>query len=107
MPQTTFIRKYIYSIYLIYQRKSKFMIGFALFNMFCMWYINGQFAGKVVAKLPFEPWGSVSSMSHRNIEGDDMTQVAPFFIFTLAGVSFRGMLGKILGHEGPRMPLDH
>lgn len=72
-----------------------------------MWYANSYFAGKIVARLPFEPWSQVSSMSHRNIENEDMTLVAPFFIFMLANMSFRTLLGKILGHEGPRLPVDH
>ena len=46
-------------------------------------------------------------MSHRNIENEDMTLVSPFFIFMLLNMSLRGILGKVLGNEGPRMPIDH
>ena len=75
--------------------------------MFGMWYTNSFFAGKVVAVLPFEPWGQVAAMSHRNIEDENMRLVSPFFIFMLANMSTRTLLGKILGHEGPRLPVDH
>ena len=75
--------------------------------MFGMWYTNSYFAGKIVAVLPFEPVNMVSNMSHRNIVDPNMKLVSPFFIFMLANMSMRGLLGKIMGHEGPRMPVDH
>ena len=43
--------------------------GFAAFAI--MYFLNNQFYGLVVAKLPFEPYTMVSSMSHRGIDGDD------------------------------------
>lgn len=83
------------------------MLYFGLLNMFGMWYTNSYFAGKIVGILPFEPLDMVSGWSHRNIEDENMKHVAPFFIFMLTNMSTRGLLGKILGHEGPRMPVDH
>jgi hypothetical protein len=83
------------------------MLYFGLLNMFGMWYTNSFFAGKVVGVLPFEPITMVSNMSHRNIEDTNMTLVSPFFIFMLANMASRTLLGKVLGHEGPRMPVDH
>ena len=75
--------------------------------MFGMWYTNSFFAGKVVSLLPFEPMSMISGMSHRNIEDENLKLVSPFFIFMLANMASRSLIGKALGNEGPRMPVDH
>ena len=57
--------------------------------------------------MPFEPWGMVGNMSHRGVEGDDMSQCSLLFVLILAQMAFRGMPAKIFGLEGPRMPIEH
>ena len=51
--------------------------------MVSMYLINNHFYGKIIATMPFEPLGFVSNMSHRGIDGDDMSQVSVTFIYIL------------------------
>jgi hypothetical protein len=64
--------------------KQKLGFGTIAFTMTCMYLVNSFFYGKVVGKLPFEPWGSVTSMTHRGIEGEDYSQFGMIFIYLLA-----------------------
>ena len=48
-----------------------------------MYFLNNQFYGLIVGKLPFVPFSFVSSMSHRGIDGEDYSQVSLLFIFIL------------------------
>ena len=83
-------------------------MGMGLFQMFLMYQISSVFEGKIAARLPFEPFNYVSSMTHRGLEGEDMQDASLFFIYMLAQAAFRGSVSKILGNpEGPRMPMDY
>ena len=46
-------------------------MGVGLFTMVSMYLLNSYFYGLVIGKLPFVPFGMVSSMSHRGIDGED------------------------------------
>lgn len=72
-----------------------------------MYFVNSHFYGTVCARLPFEPFGFVGSMTHRGLEGDDMQEVSLVFIYLLAQMILRGTVSKVLGTEGPRMPVEH
>ncbi len=80
------------------QRKWRMNMGSLAFSMLSMWFINSQYSGLIVAELPFEPWGMVSGMSHRSIEGENMKNVGMFFIYSLLLMSFRGTFSKLLGN---------
>lgn len=86
--------------------KSRFTLGCAVFTMLLTYVINSYFWGKQSAVLPFQPYGFVTGMSHRGLEGDDMSQVSMTFICVLMQMATRGMLGKLTGSDGPRMPLE-
>ena len=73
------------------------MGGLAM-SLISMWAISSYFEGKIVARLPFEPWTMVSGMSHRSIPGEDMKDVGMFFIYSLLLMSFRGTFAKLLGN---------
>eukprot|EP00695_Tsukubamonas_globosa_P000500 TRINITY_DN1401_c0_g1_i1.p1 TRINITY_DN1401_c0_g1~~TRINITY_DN1401_c0_g1_i1.p1 ORF type:complete len:167 (+),score=43.28 TRINITY_DN1401_c0_g1_i1:60-503(+) len=47
----------------------------ALFNL-----MSNVYDARIVAKLPFQPIGFVTGMSHRNLPGSDMTDCAYMFI---------------------------
>jgi len=81
-------------------------MGSAAASMGLTWMINSYFYGRIGAAMPFQPWGMVSGMSHRGIEGDDLSQCGMTFIFILLSMSFRGLPSKLLGVEAPRMPMD-
>ena len=111
LPQTTSRGKYfslsITNPFFLIQMKSRIMLGSAAFSMFCMWQVNNTFYGIVLGKLPFQPWSMVSGMSHRGLEGEDMNEFSMIFIYVLSQMAFRGMIGKIMGSEGPRMSVEH
>lgn len=63
--------------------KGRFNIGSAVVSMVLTYMINSYFWGKHTAQLPFEPYGFVTGMSHRGLEGDDMKQVSMTFLCIL------------------------
>lgn len=50
---------------------------------------SASFDGRVVAKLPFEPFGIVQSVSHRNLMGKDVTDCSFLFLYILCTMSIR------------------
>eukprot|EP00731_Ephydatia_muelleri_P024853 Em0016g1124a len=58
---------------------------------------NTIFDGRVVAKLPFEPFGIVQSVSHRNLMGKDITDCSFLFLYILCTMSIRENVQKLLG----------
>ena len=59
--------------------KSGAMVTLVLFIVFGL--LNSLFEGKVVAKLPFKPFGIVMKMSHRGLHSDDVTNCSMPFLF--------------------------
>ena len=59
--------------------KSGAVVALVLFIVFGL--LNSLFEGKVVAKLPFKPFGIVMKMSHRGLHGDDVTNCLMPFLF--------------------------
>ena len=55
------------------------------------------FQGLVVAKLPFEPFGLIQGLTHRNIEGTDYTECAYLFMYILSTFVIRTNIKKIFG----------
>ena len=83
-------------------------MGNALLQMFLMYQVSSIFQGQIAARLPFKPFEFVTSMTHRGLEGTDMSEVSVFCIYALAQAAFRGSVSKLLGNpEGPRMPMDY
>jgi hypothetical protein len=87
--------------------KARLTMGTAIMMMGSMYLVNNHFYGKIIATLPFQPIGMVSNMSHRGIDGDNMSQVSMTFIYILLQMATRGCASKITGSEGPRMPIEH
>ena len=65
-----------------------------------------MFDGYVVGRLPFEPMSFIYSMSHKGVPGEDSQEYGLVFIYLLASTATRGMIGKITGSDGPRMPIE-
>lgn len=53
--------------------KGRFNIGTAFTSMAITYCINSIFWNKISATLPFEPFTMVGGMSHRGLEGDDLS----------------------------------
>ena len=87
--------------------KGRLNLGFLLVTVFIMWYSGSAFENVVVGVLPFEPIGMFSSMTHRGLNSSNMREVGAFFILSMITSGFRGVIGKIVGKEPPRMPVEH
>jgi len=83
------------------EMKSAFAVGLTLISLFGI--LNSQFGGKVVAKLPFEPWPLVRSISHRGLSGTDFTDCSMAFMYALCSISIRTNLQKLLGFAPPKL----
>jgi uncharacterized membrane protein (DUF106 family) len=59
--------------------------------------VGTHFQGMIVAKLPFEPFGIIQGITHRNIEGTDYTDCAYLFIYILSTFVIRNNIKKIFG----------
>ena len=51
--------------------------------------ISFRFDGHIVAKLPFEPFGLLQGISHRNLMGSDMTDCSFIFLYILCTMAIR------------------
>ena len=80
--------------------KSTVLIGMVMIGAIVM--LNKYFAAVVVAKLPFSPFGIVTGLSHRGLEGEDYTDCSFIFLYVLTGIVLRTNIQKILGFEGPK-----
>jgi hypothetical protein len=56
----------------------------------------------VVGKLPFEPFGLLSSVSHRGILSSDKTDCSFIFLYILSNVFLRPIIQKVMGFAPPR-----
>ncbi|XP_030924763.1 calcium load-activated calcium channel homolog [Quercus lobata] len=61
--------------------KFKFGVVVALVLFIIFGLLNSLFEGKVVAKLPFKPFGIMMKMSHRGLHSDDVTDCSMPFLF--------------------------
>jgi len=75
--------------------KSVFAVGVSLIGLFGL--LSSNFDGKVIAKLPFEPFGFLTGITHRNLPGNDYTDCSFIFIYILSSMGIRANLQKLLG----------
>jgi len=79
--------------------KSMFVIAITLISLFS--FINSSFSGIVVARLPFEPFSLVRSISHRGLLGNDYFDCSAAFIYALCSMSLRTSIQKLFGWAPP------
>lgn len=84
----------------LFKFKSGGVVALVLFVVFGL--LNSLFEGKVVAKLPFKPFGLIMKMSHRGLQGNDSTDCSMAFLYFLCSISIRTNLQKLLGFSPPR-----
>ena len=58
-------------------------------NKVCIRIFNTKKKGIVVAKLPFSPFSLLTSLTHRGLIGEDMTDCAYIFIYVQAAYIWR------------------
>lgn len=61
--------------------------------------MGNHFQGRPVARLPFEPFSLLTSISHRGLVGDDFTECSYIFIYIIVSYLIRGNIQKIFGFE--------
>ncbi|KAF7146710.1 hypothetical protein RHSIM_Rhsim04G0093900 [Rhododendron simsii] len=84
----------------LFKFKSGAVVALVLFVVFGL--LNSLFEGKAVAKIPFVPIRLVQKMSHRGLQGEDMTDCSMAFLYFLCSISIRTNLQKFLGFSPPR-----
>lgn len=92
--------------FIVLQWRARTTMATSFLSMGIMYQVNSYFKGTICGRLPFEPYGFVTSMSHRGLTGDDNQLVSLTFIMILANMAFRGMIPKLAGIEAPRLPVE-
>lgn len=82
--------------------KSKSMIVIAIMTISIMTMLNKYYSGMIVAKLPFEPFGFIRGIAHRNLEGEDFTDCSFIFLYILCNMSLRSSFQKLCGFNTSR-----
>lgn len=80
--------------------KSTFLIG--LFVVVSLSSLANYFDGIPVARLPFEPFSLIRSITHRGLGGQDYTECSYIFIYMICSYIFRTNIQKFFGLEGPK-----
>ena len=63
------------------------------------------FAGIVVAKIPFEPFGLFTRLTHSGIENEDMHDGSFQYVYWLGSLLFRDVLTKWFGFQVPQVSM--
>ncbi|CAM9777434.1 unnamed protein product [Discosporangium mesarthrocarpum] len=78
--------------------------GFAMYKvisklvgMVTIFLLHGQYKGKVMLMLPFEPRFGFQWITHRSLEGDDLRQGSVFFLLSLCSMGMGSNVAKALG----------
>eukprot|EP00911_Craspedida_sp_UC1_P000154 UC1_evm1s123 len=80
----------------MYKMKRTFFISLGFF--FLIPFMNSMFEGRgPVARLPFEPFGFITGLTHRGLEGDDYRDCSFLFIYVLLLVPARTAIQKFFG----------
>lgn len=77
-------------------------IGSAVAFFFLYRGVASRWTSVPVAMLPFVPLRIVQNLSHRGLEGDDVTQCSFGLIYTLCTMGLKQNIPKILGFAPPR-----
>lgn len=77
-------------------------LGFFLLYRF----VAAQYTGIIVARLPFEPFKLLRSMTSRGLDTDDITLCGFGFIYSLATMALKPNIPKLLGFAPPRSAFD-
>ena len=81
------------------------MFFVAVLMMGFMSMFSTAYEGIVVAKLPFVPISFMQGITHRGIQGTDMTDCSMLFVYIVSNMALRPTIQKILGFAGPRQPM--
>lgn len=65
--------------------------------------IRSQFNGKIMARIPFEPFGLIASITHNGIENEDKQDANFQFIYWLGTTLFKEVLNRWFGFQMPQL----
>lgn len=82
--------------------RGTFIVG--VVNLAVFWTLTTIFNKMVILRLPFEPFGLITGLSHRGLEGEDMRDVSVAFVTVLFSMFIRPVVAKVMGTEQPAMP---
>jgi len=82
---------------------SSVVMGLGMVTVFSV--LSNMYDAKVVAKLPFIPFGFITSLSHRNIPGDDLSDASYIFLYAISSMAIKANLQKALGFTPPSPPM--
>jgi len=77
--------------------KMRASVATGLAHVLAFSYIYNKFDGHAVARLPFEPFGFIRHLSHRNLPGDDYCDCSVVFFYMMCNMGFKPSLQKLLG----------
>ena len=81
------------------------MLLVALISIVFIRIMYTNYEGFVVARLPFQPAGFISGLTHYGLKGEDFKECSMTFIYILCNLTFGNYAKKILGLEGERVNL--
>ena len=79
--------------------KMKSTVLVSIFMIVTLSSLGNYFDGRPVARLPFVPFSLLTSITHRGLIGDDLTECSYIFIYVLSSFILRANIMKILGLE--------
>jgi hypothetical protein len=79
--------------------KMKSTILISIFTIVTLSSLGNYYQGKPVARLPFQPFSLLSSITHRGLVGDDLTECSYIFVYLLASYLFRADIQAFFGFE--------
>eukprot|EP00048_Salpingoeca_helianthica_P006717 m.101868 g.101868 ORF g.101868 m.101868 type:complete len:176 (+) comp14100_c0_seq3:43-570(+) len=79
--------------------KAKSMILSGLMLISIYHYMSSIFGTAPVARLPFEPFGFVQWVSHRNVAGDDPRDCSFAFVYLLSMLTLRQSISRLTGFD--------
>lgn len=79
--------------------KMKSTILISIFTIVTLSSLGNYYQGKPVARLPFQPFSLLSSITHRGLVGDDLTECSYIFVYLLASYLFRADIQAAFGFE--------
>lgn len=82
--------------------KMRGTVLFGFITMGLLYLVNRYFHGRVAAKLPFEPLSFLTGVTHRGLEGDDLTDCSTTFLYVLCSMCIRPYVQKLFGESLPR-----
>jgi len=65
-------------------------------------FVGTMFDGVVMGKLPFQPFGFISNITHRGLLGDDLTECGAAFIYALSATYWKMNISKMFGFAPSR-----